>query len=415
MSSAGNIPADSAKNSGDRASFLAFTSDPESTEVLKQFAAKLGLGDTVVHPGDIDAAATYLKSNPPPKVLCVDIPSAEGAAAALDRLADVCDPGIKVIVSGKINEYSFYCWLVEVGISNYLLKPFTLAALEASYQKATDTQAATTTPAAEVKKDGKVIAVIGTRGGVGATTVAVNMAWVLANQLKQKTAMLDLDPQLGTVALALDLEPGRGLREALEKPDRIDGLFMDRVMVKLDEHLSVLSTEESLEENVAVSDAAAEALFKQTRPKFSHIVVDVPRTLSPYTRYALGHADHIICVTEYTIMGLRESLRYLEYCRDGLKVPLPLFVVNRSGMSGKHQMPQAEFEKGLGVKPSYTIPFILDAYAASTAGQLLVETAKNAAASKVLHALAAHFVEGAKAKESQTKAKGMLGFIKGKK
>src|SRR5262249_7022182 len=145
-------------------------------------------------------------------------------------------------------------------------------------------------------------------------------------------------------ALALDLEPGKGLREALEKPERIDSLFMDRVMVKLDEQLSILSTEEGLEENIVVSAASAEALYKQTRPKFSHVVVDVPRILTPYTRYALAHADHIICVTEYTIKGLRESLRYLEYCRDSLKVSVPMFVVNRSGMAGKHQMPNAEFE-----------------------------------------------------------------------
>jgi pilus assembly protein CpaE len=385
--------------------------------VLKQFSAGKGFGDNVVYQGDIDAASAFLKNNPSPKVLCVDIASAETAPAALDRLADVCDPDIKVIVSGKINEYSFYCWLVEVGITNYLLKPFTLAMLETTYAKAAEVRsAATIAAAAEEKKDGKVISVIGTRGGVGATTVVVNLAWILANHHKQKTAILDFDPQLGTVALALDVEPGRGLREALEKPDRIDGLFMDRVMVKLDEQLSILSTEEGLEDNIAASQAASEALMKQTRPKFSHIVIDVPRHLSPYTRHALGHADHIVCVTEYTIMGLRESLRYLEYCRDMLK-RTPVFVGNRTGMAGKHQMPQAEFEKGLGVKIAYNIPFVIDAHAAATAGELLAETAKNSPATKALHALAAQFVDGAEAKEKESagKSKSLLGFLKGGK
>ncbi len=408
--SAGNTSKDTAS----RVPFLAFTNDSESAAVLKQFALKQGWGEAVILQGDIDTASAFLKTNASPKVLCVDIPSAEAAPAALDRLADVCDPGIKVIVSGKINEYSFYCWLVEVGISNYLLKPFTPAALETAYGKSVEVPAAAHAPAAEVKKDGKIISVFGSRGGVGASTIAVNLAWLLAHKLEQKTALLDFDPQLGTAALALDLEPGRGLREALEKPDRIDGLFMDRVMVRLDDQLSILSTEESLEENVAASAAAAEALFKQTRPKFSHVVVDLPRTLSPYTRYALGHSDHIICVTEYTIMGLRESLRYLEYCRDVLKVPLPIFVGSRVGMAGKHQMPQPEFEKGLGQKVAYNIPFILDAHAAATAGELLVETTKNAPAIKALHSLASHFVEGTEIKEPQTK-KGLFGLIKGRK
>jgi pilus assembly protein CpaE len=411
MSNSGQTPA------GNRTPFLAFTSDPESVAVLKQFCAKLGWSDTVIHEGDIDAATAFLKGTPSPHVLCVDVASAEAAPAALDKLADVCDPGIKVIVSSKINEYSFYSWLVEVGISNYLLKPFTLAALEAAYKKATDVPVVAheaAAVAAETKKDGRIITVIGTRGGVGASTIAVNLAWLLGHKLQQKTALLDFDPQLGTVALALDLEPGRGLREVLEKPERIDGLFMDRVMVRMDEYLSILSTEESLEENVSASAAAAEALFKQTRPKFSHIVVDVPRTLSPYTRYALGNSDHIICVTEYTIMGLRESLRYLEYCRDILKVRPPIFVASRTGMAGKHQMPNAEFEKGLGHKVDFNVPFILDAYAAATAGELLAETTKNAPVLKALHALAAHFVDGAETKEPKAK-KGLMGVLKGGK
>ena len=395
--------------------FLAFTSDAESAGVLRQFSAKLGLGDATVHSGDIDAATVFLKTNPSPRVLCVDITSAQSAALSLDKLADVCDPDIKVIVSGTINEYSFYCWLVEVGISNYLLKPFTPAMLEAAYRKLTEVKATDTAVIPETKKDGKIISVIGTRGGVGATTVAVNMAWVLGSRFHQKCAILDFDPQLGTVALALDLEPGRGLRDALEKPERIDGLFMDRVMVRLDEYLSVLSTEEALEENITPSAAAAEALFKQTRPKFSHIIVDMPRGLSPYMRYALQLSDTIVCVTELTIMGLRESLRYLEFCRDVLKVRPPLFVANRTGMAGKHQVPQNEFEKGLGQKMAYVIPFNLDAHAAATAGELVVDTAKNTPAAKALHALAAHFVDDEKLKQSSPKAKGLLSMLKGGK
>ncbi len=75
-------------------------------------------------------------------------------------------------------------------------------------------------------------------------------------------------------------------------------------------------------------------------------------------------------------------------------------------------MPQAEFEKGLGQKVAYLVPFVLDAHAAATAGELLVETVKNSPATKALHALAAHFVEGAEIKKSPAKAKDFLGFMK---
>ncbi len=417
MSSSGNIQAGGiTKEHGVRPAFLAFTNDSVSAETLKQFAKSQGWEESVIHQGDIDTAAEFLKSHTSPHVLCVDIASSETAPAALDRLADVCDPTIKVIVSGKVNEYSFYCWLVEVGISSYLLKPFTLLALEAAYRKAAEVPVIEIAPVSSTaKKDAKVITIIGSRGGAGATTVSVNTAWILANSLHQKTALLDFDPQLGTVALALDLEPGKGLRDALEKPDRIDGLFLDRVMVRIDDYLSILSTEESLEEDIAASDVAAESLFKQIKPKFSHIVVDVPRTLTPFTRHALKHSDHIICVTEYTIMGLRESLRYLEYCRDVLKVGAPIFVANRVGLAGKHQLPQAEFEKGLGLKMEYNIPFVLDAQIAATAGEVLAETTKNTPATKVMHALAERFVEGLEPKAPPKKLDKLLSLFKGGK
>jgi pilus assembly protein CpaE len=402
---------------GIRPKFLAFTNDNETIEVLKQFLSSHQLDEKLIHPGDIDSAVEFLKTNASPDVLFVDLVSIDSSAASLDALAEVCEPDIKVIVSGKINEYSFYCWLVEVGISNYLLKPFTLSALENAYRKLVEThQVSTAAPvSADHKKDAKIITVIGARGGAGATTVSVNLAWILANQYHQKTALLDFDPQLGTVALALDLEPGKGLRDALEKPDRIDGLFIDRVMVKIDENLSILSTEEAIDEYITPTEAASEALLNQTKLKFSHVIVDLPRQLSAFTRHAIKHADYVICVTEYTIMGLRESLRYLEYCRDILKITPPIFVANRVGLSGKHQMPQAEFEKGLGAKISYNIPFVLNAYAASTAGEVLSEATKNGSASKILQAIAEHFVEGENSKSKPKGFKKIASLFKGAK
>ncbi|HEU5046750.1 MAG TPA: AAA family ATPase [Rickettsiales bacterium] len=400
-------------SNGSQTPFMAFSNDQESLALLKQFATTNGWPESVVHTGDIDTATTFLKSSPSPKVLFVDIGSTtETVSPSLDALADVCDPNIKVIVSGKVNEYSFYCWLVEIGVSNYLLKPFTLAALNAAYQKALDVAPVHSAKPEEAKKASNIITVIGTRGGVGATTVAVNMAWILANRLHHKTTLLDFDPQFGTVALSLDLEPGRGLRDALEKPDRIDSLFVDRVMVRVDDYLSFMSAEEPLEENIVTSEPAAEGLFKQCRTKFSHIVIDLPRVLNPFTRRAITQADHVVCVTEYSMAGLRESLRYLEYFRNVLKIKPPVFVANKIGLAGKHQMPQSEFEKGLGAKVAFNIPFVLDAHAAATAGEVLAETAQNLPATKILHSLAMHFSHAEPGEKLPGKQSGLFTLFK---
>lgn len=168
------------KTGGIGTPFMAFSADSDSIAVLKQFATAHGWAEDIIHTGDIDTAAEFLKSNHSPKVLFIDVTTtADKVAASLDALADVCEPGVKVIVSGKINEYSFYCWLVDTGISNYLLKPFKLPALEAAYQKALEISTLTAAVPEETKKDANVITVIGSRGGVGATTVCVNMAWIL--------------------------------------------------------------------------------------------------------------------------------------------------------------------------------------------------------------------------------------------
>jgi pilus assembly protein CpaE len=392
--------------------FLAFSKDAESLAILRQFAAARGWPEVCVVEGDAESAAAELANHPSPAVLLVDIPSAEAAPALLDKLADVCEPGVKVIVSGKVNEYSFYCWLVEIGITSYLLKPFTLQALEAAYLKVTQPQAAAKGTAAE-KKEGKLIPVLGTRGGVGATTLAVNLAWALASHRKQKTALLDLDPHAGTVALALDLEPGRGLRDALEKPDRIDALFMERVMMRYNEHLSVLSAEEPFEEPVHVSEQAADALIRETKSRFAFVIADLPRQMHAFSRELLKRADQVIVVTETTMPGLRDALRLHDYFRDVLKIRPPLFIANREGVAGKHHMPRAEFEKGLGAPLAHSIPFVQDAYASANSGEILIDNAKQPGLAREYHTLASRFAP-APAGDKTKPPRGLLDRLKGK-
>ena len=121
--------------SGARAPLMAFCTHAESLSVLAQFAEANKWPASVIQKGDAANAADFLKSNPTPQVLLVEVSSAEAAPKLLDGLADVCDPSVKVIVSGTINEYSFYTWLVDIGIANYLLQPFSLAAIQAIYTK----------------------------------------------------------------------------------------------------------------------------------------------------------------------------------------------------------------------------------------------------------------------------------------
>lgn len=337
--------------------FLAFAGDAADVETLKKFAAAHSWPESCIAQGDIRAAIASLKENPSPPLLLVEIAQAGEAQAQLNALAEVCAPETKVIVIGTVNEFSFYNWLMEIGISGYLLKPLSEAALEGAYAKATAVPA----PAASNKKPGKVVGVIGARGGVGSTALAINLAGVIAEGGKLSTALVDLDPQDGSIALMLDMEPSKGFREALEKPDRIDPLFIDRVMQKHGKYLSLLSSEETLQERVAAHESAADILMAELRDKFQAVVLDMPRHLNAFTRKVLSRTDEVVLVAELTLSSVRDTLRLSDVVREQTRNRSPLIVANRVGL-GKHGVAAADFEKGVSAKIAYSIPFAPDIY-----------------------------------------------------
>ncbi len=198
---------------------------------------------------------------------------------------------------------------------------------------------------------------MGTRGGVGATTVTLNLAGIIADLSKKQVALVDIDPQEGSIALMLDIEPSRGLRDALEKPDRIDSLFIERVMSKPLKNLAVLSAEESLHDRINIHDDAADTLLKEVREKFDVVVLDIPRYLSPFARQCLKQADHVVLVTELTLLSLRDALRLGDLMRETLKIKPAVIVANRVGFAPKQEMQPVDFEKGVGTKIARSIPF----------------------------------------------------------
>jgi pilus assembly protein CpaE len=213
---------------------------------------------------------------------------------------------------------------------------------------------------------GKLVAVTGTRGGVGATMVATSIAWLIAHERRRKVALVDLDLQFGTVALSLDLEPSHGLREALENPNRIDGLFMDRVLVQHSERLYVLSAEESPDESLLLDFNALELLITELRNKFHYVVVDLPRTPNPCSQQILQGATDLVLVSDLSLAGMRDTMRMAGLLPTTNAACHALLVVNRSGEHKQGEMPRAEFEKGVGRKLDLVLPFDARTVAAAT-------------------------------------------------
>lgn len=366
---------------------VAYVSDGESAASIRALMQHRNITDFIVQPGNAAEAAEYFKSHASPQMLIVEITSAEEAPKQLDALADVIHPSTKVIVTGRVDAFSFYHWLMGLGIQDYLLSPFNEGQLAAVIDKSNAPPATKGGEAPPQKK--KLIAVIGTRGGVGATMVATNLAHIFAAEHHTNTALVDLDPHFGSVALSLDLEPSRGLRDAFEKPDRIDALYLERVMIRHSPGFSVLSAEESLADLVAAQPTAGDALLGAMREKSTIIVVDVPRQITAITRQMLAQADHVLVVADPGLLSLRDALRIKDFMVDTLKRIPPMLIINREGMAAKQELAKADFTKHLGAAPALHIPFNSEVIAATARGELMSVNPKTANVIEPLRKLAA--------------------------
>lgn len=348
--------------------------DASCREPCQQASKELGFTQVRIEAGTVANATEFLSQQPSPEILVIEIGSQEQAPAELDALANVVNPHTKVLATGKVDSIRFFQWLSDLGIDGYLLQPFTAAELKQAIAKGAIHKAEVTANEPEEKK--KIIAVVGARGGVGTTTIATNLAAIAAKELSLPTALVDLDPYFGSAALVLDLMPSKGMREAFDKPDRVDGLFLERVMVKPFSHLSVLSAEEPLHEMVAPQSNAGEMILGALREKFRVIIADLPRQINPLTKHMLAQADHVLMVADPQVSCLRDCLRYRDYLVDHLKRPAPIMVLNRVGQSKENELSKQDFAKHFGHAASLELHFAHDAISANAEGQLWTEKPK---------------------------------------
>ncbi len=368
---------------------VAFVSDNQTHGVVESVVAQF-FDSPVVSDGGSKQALEFLSESPAPKVIIVDIGDSSAPLTAMLSLTAAFTEDTRLIGIGTINDINLYREMVGAGITDYLVKPVTEKALAAALARAEEPihdPAAAEEPVSpdQVKR----IAVIGSRGGVGASSLAVNIAWLISQQHKQRTALIDLDLEFGTIALLLDLEPTTGLREALESPARIDSLFVESATAKLTETLSVMATEETLSSDVHFKPEAIDLLFDTLGRSNECIIVDLPRSALSVRQRIFETATDILLVTELTLPGLRDAMRILTSIDDvASSVPVTV-IANRAGRA-QQAMSTKDFQKALGHKVDFLIPQDEKAFKqAANIGKPLVQTDSRGKASKVFQALAA--------------------------
>jgi pilus assembly protein CpaE len=345
-----------------REQFLAFVADQETYAVVDQVIGEMMLPHASIRQGTVKDAVKHLGEQRSPKLLVVDLSDSELPLSDINSLADVCEPGVTVVAFGQRNDCGLFRDLLQHGVADYLVKPITPALLQKAILSASEQSGVVKSS----HKLGKLVAVCGTRGGVGSTTVATSVAWLIAHERRRRVALVDLDLQFGTVALSLDLEPSHGLREALENPNRIDGLFMDRVLVQHSERLFVLSAEESPDETLLLDYGAVELLMTELRNKFHYVIVDLPRSPNACTQQIVQAATDLLLVTDLSLAGMRDTMRVTGMLPTNNASCNMILIVNRAGEHKQGEMPRAEFEKGVGRKLDLVLPFDAKTVAAAT-------------------------------------------------
>jgi pilus assembly protein CpaE len=329
---------------------MVFTRDREAEVVIRQCLATLLPAAEFIN-GTVDAAIALLAQRVSPRLLIVDVAGSADPVERIRKLATVCEPGTGVIALGDTNDIRLYRELRLAGIVEYFFKP--LVSTLVTRAAGSILKGGGEEP--RVSSLGKLIVVIGVRGGSGATTIGASAAWHLAEVLQRRVALLDLDLFGGDAALQLDATPTHALCEALEHPERVDDLFLDRATIRVTERLSLLASLESLSSPMVPSETSVLSLLGKLLRRHRYVFVDLPLELASTLLRVLHLPGICLLISSQTLVGGRDLVRWRELVGPSSTERQVLHVLNKAGADGG--LTQAEFLQAAGEEPAIEIPF----------------------------------------------------------
>src|ERR1700748_332541 len=261
-----------------RVSVQAFCETEETAAAVQSAGEDRRLGKPPLRSqmGGMAAAVEAYRTAPTPNVIILETEGRNDILAGLDQLATVCDSGTRVIVIGRLNDVTLYRELVRRGVSDYVIAPVGAIDVVRSVCGLFS--------APEAKAVGRIIAIVGAKGGVGASTVAHNVAWAIARDLAMDSVVADLDLAFGTAGLDYNQDPPQGIADAVFSPDRVDTAFLDRLLSKCTDHLSLLAAPATLDRVYDFGADAFDAIFDTLRTSMPCIVLDVSHQWTGWTR-----------------------------------------------------------------------------------------------------------------------------------
>jgi len=365
------VPAAGEQSVSARSALVAFTTDADAGATLRKGLADAVHGELDIRSVRLRAAIAQLSSMPAPQTLLVDVSGEDDPLGLLGDLAQILEPDVRVLVIGDQDDRDFYRKVTrEMGAAEFLYKPLVPDAVARVFGAAI----ARRTPRRSAV-GGMFVAVVGARGGAGATTVATNLAWHLAHKAHRHTVVLDADLQMGSAALMLGVASGSGLRVALEQPSRVDELFVERSAQPVEDRLHVLGATEDLAARIEVAPGAVSTLLGALSRRYNVVVGDVPFRPVDLNLELLDRAHQRVVVMQPTLVSIREVLRLLALPVGSEQARRPILVLNRAGRPGG--LTTAQVEHALGTAPDLIIKDLPRAVeAAATLGKPVAASVK---------------------------------------
>ena len=333
--------------------------------------------------GGVAAAIGYLSENVTPNLLIVEssLP-AQQMLEQIDALAEHCDAGVQVMVIGAMNDIALYRQLVARGVSEYLVPPLT------PIQFIRCVSSLFVDP--EKPFVGKSISIVGAKGGVGASTIAHNLAWSIAENARLNTTLVDLDLSFGTTALDFNQEGTQSVTDALLSPDRADEAVINRLLTTATERLSLFTAPASVSEEFDVGPEAYDKVIQAVRGTVPYVVLDLPHIWSAWLRQTLVSSDEVIMVCQPDLASLRNGKNILDRLRtERPNDAPPRLVLNMAGVPKRPEIPTKDFAVAIGVEPEIVVQFDAGLFGtASNNGQMISETQADAKASLAIDHLA---------------------------
>jgi pilus assembly protein CpaE len=380
-----------------RVSVQAFCETVETATAIQSAAEdrRLDKAHLSVKMGGVTSAIEAYHTTPTPNVIILETAGGVDILDGLDELATVCDAGTRVVVIGSVDDVAPYRELVRRGISDYVIGPINPLDVVRSI--------CSLFSAAEAVAVGRTIAIVGAKGGVGASTVAHNVAWAIARDLALDSVVIDLDLPFGTASLDYNQDPLQGIANAVFSPERLDTAVMDRLLSKCNDHLSLLAAPATLDRVYDFGAEAFDSIFDTLRMTTPCIVLDVPHQWSAWTKRALVSADEILIVAEPDLANLRNAknmLNSLKASRPNDRPPL--YCLNQVGMPKRPEIAVREFAKAIESPPIAAIPFDSKLFGtAANNGQMIAEVSAGHRTTKTLLQVAQRLTGRGETKKSR--------------